>query len=685
MAIGAKVKGITIEFDGDTSKLGNALKKIDSETKGLDRSLKQVNNALKFNPKNTELVAQKQTLLKQKIDQTKQRLDALRQTQAKLDDDPAVDKTSQEYMELRREIITTESKLKHFENEQKKLNNYKFTQLSKSFQQVGSKISAVGRRMTTTMSIFGAAAVYAGNQLIKMSQQQAQAEQKLAEIYKTRMGVDKKAVQSTLALASAEQKLGVVGDEVQIAAAQQLATYAKTPDTVNKMLPALNNLLVQQKGLNGTQEDAVGLANLFGKAMMGQTGALKRAGISFTKAQEAILKTGTEEQKAAMIAEVVTQNVGHMNKEFAKTDAGKMQQAKNALGDMGEEIGAVLLPAVADLVKWLQGNLMPKIEAFIGWMKEHPQVAKFALAIAGIATVAGPLITIIGGLVSGIGTLIGFLPALGTAFTALLGPIGLIAAAIAAAITVAVLLYKNWDKIKKKIIAIWNSIKTAAKTIWSGIKNTLTTIWNGIKTAAKTIWGGIKTVVTTYIRTVATIIKTIWVNAANAIKGVWNGLKKAASTIWNGIKNAITHPIQTAKNIIKKIVDTIRGFFKGEFKLPKIKLPHFSITPKGWKFKDLLKGKIPKLGIEWYAKGGIFRNPSVIGVGEAGSEAVVPLGTFWQKMDAMADSIVNGIIAAGAMGTAGAPVNVTLYAFPNGPQMGSWVVNTYDTYKRRLG
>ena len=636
MAIGAKVKGITIEFDGDTSKLGNALKKIDKESRSVDRSLKQVNNALKFNPKNTELVAQKQQLLKQKIDQTKQRLDALRQTQAKLDDDPSVDKTSQEYMELRREIITTESKLKHFENEQKKLNRYKFTQLGKSFQAVGGKISAVGRRMTTTMSIFGAAAVYAGNQLIKMSQQQAQAEQKLAEIYKTRMGVNKKAVQSTLELASAQQKVGVVGDEVALSFAQQMATYSKTPATVNKLIPAFENLLVQQKGLNGTQEDAVGLANMFGKAMMGQAGALKRAGISFTDAQAEVLKYGTEEEKASMLAEVITQNVGHMNEEFAKTDAGKIQQAKNALGDMGEQIGAILLPAVADLVSWLQNNLLPKIQAFIGWMQQHPQIAKFALAIAGIATVAGPLITVIGGLVSGIGMLIGFLPTLGAAFSVLLGPIGLVAAAIAAAIAVAVLLYKNWGKIKKKLIAIWNSIKTAAISIWNGIKNTLTTIWNGIKTAAKTIWGGIKTAITTYIRTVATIVKTIWVNAANAIKAVWKGLKTAASTIWNGIKNAITHPIQTAKNIIKKIIDTIRSFFKGDFELPHIKLPHFSITPKGWKFKDLLKGKIPKLGIEWYAKGGIFNNPNVIGVGEAGPEAVVPLNKFWKKLDALA-------------------------------------------------
>ena len=641
MAIGAKVKGITIEFDGDTTKLGSALKKIDNEAKGIDKSLRQVNNALKFNPKNTELVAQKQVLLKQKIDSTRERLEALKRTQKQLDDDPSVDKTSQDYMELRREIITTESKLKHFEAEQKKLNRYKFDQLGKSFQAVGSKISSVGRTMTTTMSVFGAAAVYAGNKLIQMSQKQAQAEQKLTEIYRTRMGVDKKAVQSTLALAAAEQKVGVVGDEVQIAAAQQLATYAKTPGTVNKMLPALNNLLVQQKGLNGTQEDAVALANLFGKAMMGQTGALKRAGISFTKAQEEILKTGTEEQKAAMIAEVVTQNVGNMNKEFAKTDAGKIQQAKNQLGDMGEEIGAILLPAVANLVKSFQQNLMPKIQEFINWMKQHPEIANFALSLAAITTALGPLLIILGKFVGIIGAIIKILPALKIAFSAAFGPIGI---AITAAIAAAILLWKNWDKVKKFLIKIWNGIKTAAKAVFNAIKTAIVTYWKTMWTIAKTVWGGIKTAILTPIRAVKKALSTIWSGIKSGASKVWDGIKETASTAWSGIKTAITAPITAAKKAIKKIIDKIKGFFDFDIELPKLKLPHFSISPKGWKFKDLLKGKIPKLGIEWYAKGGVFNSPSVIGVGEAGSEAVVPLNKLWQKMDQLYGNGGGGLV-----------------------------------------
>ena len=734
MAVGGKVKGITIEFDGDTTKLGNALKQIDSKSKSVDRSLQQVNRALRFNPKNTELVAQKQVLLKQKIDQTNQRLEALRQTQKKLDDDPSVENDSQEYMELRREIITTESKLKHFQAEQRKLNNIKFTNLGNSFKNAGSKITSVGRTITTTFTLIGAAAIYAGKKLIESSQKQAQAEQKLAEIYKTRMGADKKAVKSTLELAAAQQKVGVVGDEVALSFAQQMATYSKTPATVNKLIPAFENLLVQQKGLNGTQEDAVGLANMFGKAMMGQAGALKRAGISFTDAQAEVLKYGTEEEKASMLAEVITQNVGHMNEEFAKTDAGKIQQAKNALGDMGEEIGAILLPAVADLVKWLQDNVMPKMEEFIGWLKQHPQVAKFALALAAVGTVAGPIIMIIGNIVTVIGTLIKVLPLLGRAITSAFGPWGLLIAGVIAA---AILLYKNWDKVKKFLLKIWNAIKKAFLTVFNAIKTAIITYWRTIWTITKTIWTTIFNVLKTIwtaIKTAASVvlnaivglfkaawaaIKTAWANVKQFFINIWNGIKSAFANVgtWFAAKfKAAAAAIRAAFGAVKSFFSgvwskikgafgNVAGFFKGKFSAAwtaikgvfrnvasffggiwsKIKEKFTSLGSKigsaiggavaagingiiGFIERTLNKGiklingaiklinkvkpgkdigqlselSLPR--ISWHKKGGIFDSPSVIGVGEAGAEAVVPLNKFWDKLDKMAENASSPIV-----------------------------------------
>lgn len=626
------IKGITIEFSGDTTKLNKALREVKSESRDLNKQIKEVDNALKFNPGNTVLLQQKFDLLKQKVQNAKTELDALRQAQKQLDDDPSVDKTSAEYQELARQIVIAESKVKTFEGQFKRFGSVASQQVAavgNKFKTAGDKITSAGKKITSTVSVYGAAAVYAGSKLIESANKQAEAENKLTEIYKSRMGVGKDAVKSTLELASAQQKLGVVGDEVQIAGAQQLATYASMPETVNTLLPSLNNLLVQQKGLNGTQEDAVGLANLFGKAMMGQTSALKRAGISFTEAQEEVLKYGTEEEKAAMIAEVVTQNVGNMNTEFAKTDAGKIQQAKNSLADMGEEVGAVLLPAVADFVGYLQENALPKLEALINYLKEHPQIAKFALAFATIATVMGPVLVIIGTLISSIGTIITLAPMLGAAFSALAGPVGIVIAIIAALVAIGVALYKNWDTVKEK-----------AGQFKDFLVNVFTSLWEGIK------------------------------------------------RIFNGIFDAITAPFKNAYNIIKAIVEKIKSMFNFKVSLPHIKLPHFSIKPKGWEIGDLLKGSIPSLGINWYKKGGIFTSPSVVGVGEGGPEAVLPIDKLQGMMSEMANDIVNGMLTGMQLQAAGASsgeIVIQNYLYPSGPKMGEQTVKMYDKYKGILG
>lgn len=604
------IKGITIEFGADTSKLNGALKKTQGTINKTQAELKQINRALKFNPGNTTLLRQKFELLQQSVKETSLKLKQLKDMQRQMDA-AGVDKTSAQYRELEREIVKTESQLKQAEGALKAFGSVGKQQalaVGQAFQSAGNKIKSAGRTITTTVSVYGMAGIYAGSKLIEMSEKQAQAEQKLAEIYKSRMGVGKQAVASTLQLASAQQKAGVVGDEVQLAAAQQLATYAKYPSTVNTMLPALNNLLVQQKGLNGTQEDATALANLFGKAMMGQTGALKRAGISFTEAQEQVLKYGTEEEKAAMIAEVVQQNVGNMNAEFAKTDAGKIQQAKNELGDMGEEIGAVLLPAVADLVSWLQANLLPKLQTLITFLQQHPAIAKFALAFALITAVLGPVLMIVGSFISMIGTIITIAPALGAAFTAMTGPVGIVIAAIAAAIAIGIALYKNWDTIKAKAAAVWASIQNAVSVVVNKVKFNFNTLKTNLSSA-------------------------------------WNTIKTTASNIWNGIKTAITKPIETAKATIKGIIDKIKGFFplsiKKIFNLPK--LPSISITT-GHKKVGMIDVPYPKLS--WNAKAMdnpyMFSGATLFGAGEAGDEILYGRKSLMKDIASAMQSVNGG-------------------------------------------
>ncbi len=104
-------------------------------------------------------------------------------------------------------------------------------------------------------------------------------------------------IQGIKDLASAQQELGVIGDEVQLSGAQQIATFLKQKESLATLLPAMNNLLAQQNGLNATTQDAVSVGNLMGKVMQGQTSALTRVGITFDEAEEKVLKYGTESER----------------------------------------------------------------------------------------------------------------------------------------------------------------------------------------------------------------------------------------------------------------------------------------------------------------------------------------------------------------------------------------------------
>ena len=141
------IKGITIEFRGDTTKLDKALRKVDQETRSIDAELKKVNNNLKFNTSNIELWRQKQDLLKRKIGETEERLKALKDAQAKLDADDGVDKNSAEYQKLRREIIETESKLKTFKGQLKQIGNVSLRAASESFKKLGDNLTKAGQAM----------------------------------------------------------------------------------------------------------------------------------------------------------------------------------------------------------------------------------------------------------------------------------------------------------------------------------------------------------------------------------------------------------------------------------------------------------------------------------------------------------------------------------------------------------
>lgn len=195
------------------------------------------------------------------------------------------------------------------------------------------------------------------NGYISKANSAAEAQTKLTTIMRQRMGATEADTAAINGAVAAQTKLGIVSGTVQKSGLQQLATFASQRSTLMTLLPAMNNLLAQQKGLNATSEDAVGVANLMGKALMGNVGALTRVGITLTDHQKELIKTGDEYTRATTLAQAITDNVGNMNAELAKTDAGQVKKAQMAFAGIEVAIGRLLSPIQGMLNQFAQIGL----------------------------------------------------------------------------------------------------------------------------------------------------------------------------------------------------------------------------------------------------------------------------------------------------------------------------------------
>lgn len=618
------IKGITIEFRGDTSKLDKSLRQINNETRSIDKELNQVNKSLKFNPTNVELWRQKQQLLTQKVSETKEKLDLLKQAQAQMDNDDSVDKTSKEYRELQRDIIETESKVKNFENQLKQVGNVNLRAASEQVKELGGKLESAGQALMP-LSAAGAAVAGGIGALAYKSGQAADDINTLSkvtgistyELQKYNAAADLVDV-STEAIAKSHAKLSknmaaaANGSKTQAAAFEQLGVKVTNADgSLRDSDAVFQDVITALGGMkNETERDALAM-QLMGKSAMELNPLIEDQGETYKNVADTLAKYNLD---------FVDQETLDKANEFNDQLDMMKVLGTTALSVVGAQLAEYLAPALEKVVGWVGklaewlSNLDPRILTIIGVV---------GALVAGIA----PLLIILGKVAFAISSIMSVMATLNLSFTALLGPIGIVIGIIAALIAIGVLLYKNWDTIKAKLTALKDWF---AKT-FDAIKN-----------------------------------KTV--------------------SVFNAIKNAIMNPIRTAVDFVRNMINKIKGFFNFKVSLPKIKLPHFSIKPKGWKLSDLLKGSIPHLGISWYAQGGIFNSPSVIGVGEAGPEAVLPIEKLQVMLGSMADDIVNGVNMGMRLAGAGEQViTIPIYLYPSGPKMGEEVVKSYDRYKKILG
>ncbi|WP_096824112.1 phage tail tape measure protein, partial [Lactococcus raffinolactis] len=313
-------------------------------------------------------------------------------------------------------------------------------------------------------------------------------------------------------------------------------------------------------------------------------------------------------------------NVGGTMDEATKKDpAQKWQSSWNELSASLSEVGTDILNSLQPVMDFL---------------------ADMAKAFTDLPEPVKLFIEVVMGLIAVFTLLIPVIAALAVAQTALdiaLAPFLLIILAVIAVIALLVVIITNWgaivdwlkgvwdgfvkwlgglwDGMKEMAGNVWNSMKETisnvcqsiadfVKGIWQGIKDTTSNVFNGIKDFMSGIWDGIKNTVSSAVNGVK-----------NTVSNIFNGLKSTVTGIWNGIKSAITNPIEAAKNTVSNIIDKIKGLFNFSLKFPSISiphipLPHFSLSGSF----NPLKGQIPRIGIDWFANGGILTKPTAFGM-----------------------------------------------------------------------
>ena len=196
----------------------------------------------------------------------------------------------------------------------------------------------------------------------------------------------------------------------------------------------------------------------------------------------------------------------------------------------------------------------------------------------------------------------------------------------------------NWD-------LLWQGVEEIFSSIWNGITGTFTNVTNTMKNVLNVFLSFFGTNTTNVLNAVKAVVISVLSYIRSFFSNAWSSIRSTTSSVWNSIRAAIVQPIESARDAVRNAIDKIKGFMDFEWSLPHLKLPHISVSGSANPL-DWLKGSVPHFSVDWYKTGGIFNSPSIIGVGEAGSEAVIPLDAFYSYMD----RAVNRIIAASSGG-----------------------------------